>query len=535
MKTIYINGDVYTVTHGFCEAFVVEDNQFIYVGNNKVALTYKDENTAIIDLNHKFVTAGFNDSHMHVLNFGYTLTMAHLTNATSSLEAVLECLRQFIQDNQIPSGSWVKGRGWNHDFFTDVHRFPTRYDLDLVSTKHPILITRACGHVVVCNSKAIEMLGLTANMEPVVGGEFEVVDGKLNGVFKENAINLIYSKVPQPSVQEIKNMLLKAFEKLNSYGITSVQSDDFLVFENYKDILQAFKELDEENKMSVKVYEQSQFPELHLLKEFLNEGYNTGVGTEYFKIGPLKLMADGSLGARTALMSEPYADDKSRTGVQVFTQDELNELVDYASSHGMQVAIHSIGDKSADMIIEAYENTLKKHPRTNHRHGIVHCQITRPDILEKFKSLQLQAYIQSIFLDYDIMIVEDRVGKERANTSYAFKTLFDVSHASNGSDCPVELPGVLKGMQCAITRYSTHGHGPYRKEEALNIEEAIQSFTIHGAYASFEEETKGSIEVGKVADFVVLETSPFKVNPFHIKDIEIDSTYLNGECVYKYF
>ena len=208
-------------------------------------------------------------------------------------------------------------------------------------------------------------------------------------------------------------------------------------------------------------------------------------------------------------------------------------MVDYASSHGMQVAIHSIGDKSADMIIEAYERTLTRHPRTDHRHGIVHCQITRPDILDKFKELELQAYIQSIFLDYDIMIVEERVGHERAQTSYAFKTLFDVSHASNGSDCPVELPDVLKGMQCAVTRCSTHGQGPYIPSQALSVEEAIQSFTIHGAYASFEENLKGSIEVGKAADFVVLEQSPFKTDTDKIKDIKVCATYLNGRCIYK--
>ncbi len=533
MKTIYINGEVYTVTQGFCEAFVVQDNQFIYAGTNEEALRHADEASAVIDLENKFVTAGFNDSHMHVLNFGYTLNMANLAAATTSLNDVLECLKTYIQKNHIPEGSWVKGRGWNHDFFSDVHRFPTRYDLDLVSTQHPILITRACGHVLVCNSKAIELLGLTPDMEPVVGGEFEIVDNELNGVFKENALNLIYSKVPQPTVDEIKTMLIKAFHELNTYGITSAQSDDLVVFENYKDILQAFKELDEENKMTIKLYEQSHFTKLDTLKEFLNDGYNTGKGTEYFKIGPLKLMADGSLGARTALMSVPYADDPTRTGVQVFTQDELNEMVDYASSHGMQVAIHSIGDKSADMIIEAYERTLTRHPRTDHRHGIVHCQITRPDILDKFKELELQAYIQSIFLDYDIMIVEERVGHERAQTSYAFKTLFDVSHASNGSDCPVELPDVLKGMQCAVTRSSTHGQGPYIPSQALSVEEAIQSFTIHGAYASFEENLKGSIEVGKAADFVVLEQSPFKTDTDKIKDIKVCATYLNGRCIYK--
>ena len=532
MKTIYINGDVFTVTNGHVEAFVVEDKQFIYVGNNKEAISYQGDDSTIIDLKGQFVTAGFNDSHMHVLNYGQTLNMANLSTSTHSLEAVLDCLTRFIKEHKIPKGQWVKGRGWNHDFFKDVHRFVNRYDLDKVSTNHPIIITRACGHVAVCNSKAIEILNLTSDMPKVEGGEFEIENHELNGVFKENALHLIHSKIPQPSIPEIKEMLTTAFTSLNSYGITSAQTDDLIVFENYKDILKAYQELDQENKMTVKIYEQSHFKDLETLKEFIQAGYHTGVGSDYFRIGPLKLMADGSLGARTALMSEPYHDDPSTQGIQIFKQEELNEIVDYASSHGMQIAIHSIGDKSTDMIIEAYENTLSKHPRTNHRHGIVHCQITRQDQLDKYKQLSLQAYIQSIFLDYDILIVEDRVGKERAKTSYAFKTLFDTNHASNGSDCPVELPDVLKGIQCAITRYSTHGQGPYNLKQALTVEEAITTFTLNGAYSSFEESSKGSIEVGKKADFVILETSPFCILPTKIKDISIKATYLDGIKVY---
>lgn len=532
MKTIYVNGMIYTVTKGLAEAFVEENGKFIYVGSSKEALSYQDLESKVVDLKGQFVTAGFNDSHMHVLNFGNTLNMVSLSDVTTSLEKVIERLKEYIQENQIEEGTWVRGRGWNHDFFEDEHRFPNRYDLDKVSLHHPIVITRACGHVCVCNSKAIEMLGLTANMPKIDGGEFEIEDGKLNGVFKENALNLVYSQIPQPTVKEIKEMFKKAFKALNSYGITSAQTDDLEVFENYQDVLQAYHELEKENEMTVKIYEQSHFSTIEGLKEFMSLGYKTGVGSDKFRIGPLKMMADGSLGARTALMSEPYHDDPTKIGIQTFSQEELNEIVDYASSQGMQIAIHAIGDKAVDMIMEAYQRTLSLHPRQDHRHGIVHCQITRQDLLDKFKELELQAYIQSIFLDYDITIVEERVGSHRAKESYAFKTLFDNNHASNGSDCPVELPDVLKGMQCAVTRYSTHGKGPYLPEQSLTIEEAIQSFTINGAYASFEEDKKGSIEVGKVADFVVLDQNPLQCNPFKLKDIQVLATYLDGKCVY---
>lgn len=532
MRKIYINGNIYTITQGYAESFVEEEGRFIYIGDNEGGLAYQNEESEIIDLKQKFVTAGFNDSHMHVLNYGYTLTMASLSDVTTSLKGVLNRLKEHIETYQLPENTWVKGRGWNHDYFEDVHRFPNRYDLDQVSTKHPIMITRACGHICVCNSKALEILGLDETLSPIEGGEFEIENGKLNGVFKENALELITQGMPQPSVEDIKRMLEEAFRSLNAYGITSAQTDDFLVFGNKEDVLQAYHELEKENKMTVKIYEQSQITHLDDLKRFIEDGYNTGVGSSYFKIGPLKLLADGSLGARTALMSEPYHDDPRVKGIQIFEQDTLNELVDYASSHDMQVAIHAIGDQACEMVLDAYQYTLEKHPRQNHRHGIVHCQITRPDQLERFKQMELQAYIQSIFLDYDIKIVEDRIGKKKSESSYAFKTFFDHNHASNGSDCPVELPNVFNGMQCAITRKTLHGDGPYEISQALTTEEALASYTIHGAYASFEEDEKGSIEVGKAADFVILDHDPLKQDPSKIKDIQVLQTYLDGKCVY---
>ena len=532
MKKIYINGDIYTITQGYVNSFVEEDGRFIYVGDQEGALSYQEEGSEMIDLDKCFVTAGFNDSHMHVLHYGNTLTLANLANATKSLKEILECLKEHIEIYNIPENSWVKGWGWNNDYFEDVHRFPKRYDLDQVSTKHPIVITRACGHICVCNSKALEMLGLDETLTSVEGGEFEIENSKLNGIFKENAIELITNGIPKPSVQEIKIMLQHAFSSLNAYGITSAQTDDFLVFGDKDHVLEAYKQLEKEGKMTVKIYEQSQVTNLEDLKEFIDAGYSTGVGSSYFKIGPLKLLIDGSLGARTALMSEPYNDDPMVKGIKTFDQDTLNEMVDYASSNKMQVAIHAIGDQACEMVLDSYKYTLEKNPRQNHRHGIVHCQITRPDQLERFKQMKLQAYIQSIFLDYDIKIVEDRIGKKKSESSYAFKTLFDYNHASNGSDCPVELPNVLNGIQCAVTRKTLNGEGPYVIKEALSVEEALESYTINGAYASFEENEKGSIEVGKVADFVLLDQNPMKQDIYKIKDIQVLKTYVDGKCVY---
>ena len=331
-------------------------------------------------------------------------------------------------------------------------------------------------------------------------------------------------------------MLLKAMKQLNSFGVTSSQTDDFVVFHglDYHEVIAAYKELEAEGKMTVRIYEQNHFTDIEGLKGFVEEGHYTGEGSEFFKFGPLKMLGDGSLGARTAYMSEPYADDPSTCGIPVYSQETFDEMIGYAHTHNMQVAIHSIGDGILDRIMNAIEKAQNENPREDARHGIIHCQITRPDQLDRMAKLHLHCYAQTIFLDYDIKIVEDRVGKERASSSYNFKTLMNKGvHVSNGSDCPVELPDVLGGMQCAITRSTLKEHiGPYLPEEAFTVKEAILSFTTEGARASFEENIKGKIQAGMLADFVVLDQNLFETDPYHIHDVKVLETWMNGKRVY---
>lgn len=537
MKTIYWNGAVYTGELPLCQAFVAEHGRFIYAGTNEGAMALKASEDAEYDLCGSFVCAGFNDSHMHLLNYGNALGMADLSGHTSSMAEMKAYMKEFISERDLRPGSWVKGRGWNHDYFEDGKRFPDRRDLDQISTEHPICLTRTCGHACVVNSKALELAGITRNTPQVEGGRYEVGDdGEPNGIFRENAMDLIYSRLPEPDKEDIKEMILAASHALNRYGVTSSQTDDLLAFNNvpYEQVLEAYRELEAEGRMTVRVYEQSQFTTVKDLKAFVEKGYNTGVGSPWFKIGPLKMLGDGSLGARSAYLSEPYADDPSTRGIAIFTRQQFEEMIGYAHSHGMQIAIHAIGDGILDDILAAYEKVLKENPRDDHRHGIVHCQITRPDQLEKFADMSLHAYIQSIFLDYDIHIVEQRIGVARAKSSYNFRTLYETTHASNGSDCPVELPDVMKGIQCAVTRTTVKDHvGPYLPEQAMSVKQALDSFTSQGAYASFEEEVKGRIAPGMYADFVVLGANPFEVPMDELSQVPVQAVYVDGVCCYE--
>lgn len=531
MKTIYYNGAVYTGELPLQQAFVVENGKFIYTGDTENAKKLASLEDKLIDLEGKFVCSGFNDSHMHLLGFGKTLQEANLAKHTTSLAEMIEYLKAFGADKK----DWILGRGWNQDFFEDADRMPNRHDLDKVSEERPVCIVRACGHCLVVNSKALELLEITEKTIQPEGGWIGIENGTLDGRFYENAMDLVYDKIPVPDKEAVKQMILAACRELNSYGITSCQTDDYCSFRNlsWEIVNEAYRELEAEGRLTVRVYEQANLTTLSDLKEFVEAGNVTGKGTNLFKIGTLKMLGDGALGARTAFLSIPYADAPETKGIPVFSQKAFDEMIGFANENNMQVAVHTIGDACLDMVLSAIEKALKKNPRTDHRHGIVHCQITRPDQLEKIKELDLHVYAQSIFLDYDIHIVEQRVGKELASTSYSWKTLMNKGvSVSNGSDCPVELPDVMAGIQCAVTRKDLKGSAEYLPEECFSVKEALDSYTVRGAESSFEEGIKGKIQEGMFADFVVLEENPFEVQENGLKDIEIRATYLGGKQVY---
>lgn len=537
MRTIYYNGNIYAGCLPLQQAFVEENGLFLYAGDSETAKSMATSSDKLVDLGGRFVCAGFNDSHMHLLGLGKMLKQAMLSEHTESLSDMLACLKAF-EGQPDDTGLWLLGRGWNQDFFTDVKRMPNRYDLDRVSTERPICITRACGHCLVVNSKALELLHITEETTQPEGGVIGMEEGVLDGRFYDNAMDLITSAFPAPSKEDVKKMLRVACKKLNSYGVTSCQSDDYCMFRNvpWATVNEAYRELEEAGELKVRVYEQSNLTTVEDLQEFVEAGNMTGKGSDLFKIGPLKMLGDGALGARTAFLAKPYADDESTYGIPVFTKKQFEDMIGYANSKGMQVAVHAIGDACLDWVLGAIEKALKENPREDHRHGIVHCQITRPDQLEKIKELNLHIYAQTIFLDYDINIVETRVGKELASTSYSWKTLMNGGvSVSNGSDCPVELPDVMAGIQCAVTRKplkDVEGKKIYLPEEAFTVQEAIDSFTIRSAEGSFEEHCKGRIQKGMMADFVVLEKNPFEVDANELKDIAIHATYVGGKQVY---
>ena len=536
MRSVYYNGKVYTGEKVLRQAFLVEDGLIAAVGSDKEIRALADDATLCIDLEGCFVSPGFNDSHMHLLNLGQSLNAAQLAQHTGSLSDMLGYLREYAAEHPPRQGRWLLGRGWNQDYFSDVARMPNREDLDAISADIPIMITRACGHCCVVNSRVLEIAGIDGTTPSPAGGTVGKENGQPDGRLYDNAIDLLTPYIPLPDKDELKDMIRLACRALNSFGVTSSQTDDYCVFRAipFETVNAAYRELEESGELTVRVYEQANLTTMEELTRFVKAGNITGKGSALFRIGPLKMLGDGALGSHTAHLSRPYADMPETCGFSLFTPEHMNEMVSYANAHRMQVAVHAIGDACLDQVLDAVELALRRHPRIHHRHGVVHCQITRPGQLERIRMLNMHVYAQSIFLDYDNHIVLSRVGQELAGTSYCWKTLLDSGvSVSNGSDCPVELPDVMRGIECAVTRTSIDGTGPYLPEEAFTVQEAIDSFTIRSAEASFEESFKGRIAPGYLADFTVLDRSPFEVEPREIHTIAVKACYLGGNCVYK--
>ncbi|QUH18627.1 amidohydrolase [Alkaliphilus sp. B6464] len=531
MKTILKNGKIYVEKNNFQEAILIEDGVITKVGTNEDILRSDADN--IIDLQWKTVLPGFNDSHLHISWVGDAMNSCNLTSA-KSIDEVIQLGKIFIEKNK--DLAVLYGRGWNQDYFTSGEkRLITRFDLDKISTEIPIVFDRVCGHVSVGNTKALEILGVDENTV-IDGGVIELGnDGNPNGIFNENAVGLIHSLIPEKSDNNIEEEFLKAANYALSVGITSVQSCD-IMNSDFKSMFNIIHNIYDNKKLKLRYSHQFNFQDINDFKTYLETEHKTGQYDEKFlSKGALKLFKDGSLGARTALMLKDYEDAPGTKGVAALSHEQLQDLCDLATKNGIRVITHAIGDGAIESVINAYEKTMKdgKNPL---RHGIVHCQITSMEQLNRIAKLNIPVMYQPIFLDYDIKIVEERVGKELSSTSYAFNTLYKLgAPISLGTDAPVEDCNPFPNIYCAVTRLGIDGKpvGGFYPNEKMELEDAIDAYTIGSAFNEFKEDFKGRLKPGYVADLIVLDMDIFAIDELKIKDIKVEKTMIDGEFVYQ--
>jgi len=525
MDTIFFNGNIHTMNEEeIVNALAVKDGLVFAIGSNDEILKLKTKETRVIDLENKLMIPGFNDSHLHLFNYGIGKRRISFVGC-KSLEEMTQKTKEYIEQN--PNEKLVVGRGWNQDFF-DKPVFPNRNDLDKICIEKPMVFYRVCGHVAILNTSALDYFEFNENTEVPEGGTLDLS----TGILTENALNILV--LPEINKDEFKELIKDVGNDLLSYGITSVQSDDFGKVDYHK-VTQAFNELADDKELPVRVYQQCIFENYKEIEYFLNEKLEITSNDAYYKHGPIKLLADGSLGGRTAYLREPYYDDPNTKGIACFTQKEMDDIVELCQSKNKALAIHCIGDGTCYQVLESFEKA-KVTSNNKVRHGIVHCQINDEVIPIKMSELGLSAYVQPIFLDYDIHIVKERVGEKLAATSYQFKTLKKSGVViSLGSDCPVEFFDPYHNIYCAVSRKDLKGYPKegYNPNEALSVQEAVYAYTVGSAYCSYEEDVKGKLIPGFYADCCVVDRDIFTVTTEEIKDAETLLTMIDGEVVYQ--
>lgn len=520
MEKLYVNGNIHTLDAAapLVSALAVVDGRIAAIGTEEQARAVLSPAAKAVDLGGHTVTPAFSDTHMHLLSYVGSKREVDLS-AVRSVEELIAACRAALAAGQLANG-WLTGRAWNQNGWA-VPRIPDKHDLDQISQEVPIALSRACYHVVCVNSRACGLLGLGADCD---------------GILREDECGCLSAVETEPTAEELTAMIQEGCADLLKHGIACVHTDDFGGGGSYAPVYNAYRGLAEAGKLPVRIVQQCRFLAPEHMERFLADGHFYGETHGHYRIGEHKLLLDGSLGARTAYMRKPYADDPSTRGIPLFTEESLYALVRVSHAAGFPIAAHAIGDAALDMLLGAVERLQKENPRKDPRHGVIHCQISDMAQLERIARLGMQAYVQPIFVKADQHVTEARVGAELAKTCYAWKTLRALGvNISGGSDCPVEPFDLLPNLACAVTRIdpAIPGAKPWHPEQCLSVEEALRIFTEGGAYASFEENERGTLSVGKAADFAVLSRDIFTIDPSEIGSAEVEMTVVDGEAAWE--
>ena len=511
-----INGNIITINPSKpqAQAVAIKDNRIVKVGTNREIKALIKKGTKVIDLNGKTVVPGLIDTHIHMAGFGKALTEINL-RGVQSIKKMQNKLKERVEKTE--EEEWILGRGWDQDRLKD-KRYPTRWDLDKVSPNNPVVLTRVCGHICAVNTRALKKAGITEETTPPPGGEIDK-DSKTDeptGILRENAMDLVHDVKPGISEPQLMKACRLACRKAVEAGLTSVH---WII--NSEAEIRTIQKLRAQKKLPLRVY--ILIP-VGFLDHLIGLGLSTGFGGDMVRIGGVKIFADGSLGARTAALHASYSDDPSTKGMMLYREEKLEELIMKAHRAGLQLAIHAIGDQAVDVVLTALEETLKEIPREDHRHRVEHASVLSETLIRRMKKLGVIASVQPHFVVSDFWVA-DRLGPKRARWTYPFKTLIGEGVPTvGGSDCPVEPIRPLLGIQAAVSRKSF-------PEEQISVDKALRMYTIDAAFASFEEDAKGSIEAGKLADLVVLSRDPRRLPLDEIKNIVVEMTFVGGRMV----
>lgn len=528
MGKLWFGGNIYTLNaeKHQVEAVFTKDNHIIAMGS-KQDLEENFEILESIDLQGATMLPGFVDSHLHLIGHGETLIRLDLSRYSTKAD-VLAAVKEYA--SSFTKGEWIIGEGWNENLWESAEPI-TLQELDKIVADSPVMLKRVCRHALVVNSKALELAGITNNTNTPPGGVIEKNEhGELTGQLKDQAQELIYEVLPKVSKDYLERAMTAAIKDAYKLGLTGGHTEDLFYYSGFQDTYETFEKVIKENGLKFRAH---LLVHHEVVSEMKQAGFEPYSGDLEIEFGAMKIFADGALGGRTALLSHPYADDPSTNGVAIFSQEELNELFAKARRLELPVAIHTIGDLAFEYAL----NAMEAHPVTNGRDRIIHAQILREELIERAKKLpSLILDLQPRFLASDFPWVIDRIGSERMEYCYAWKTLLDSGiPCAGGSDAPIEPLNPLWGIHAAVTRTNLNdpARTVYGEKEKLSIYEAVSLFTKGSAYAICHENDRGMIKEGHLADFTVLEEDIFRVPEEEIADLKVKMTVIGGEIVYQ--
>lgn len=525
---IFVNGDIYTeATPARAQAMAVRGGRIVAIGSNGDIRKLKGDHTQVIDLGGHFVMPGFNDAHLHLAYGGRQELEVELIGVKSLAE-----MQQRIAEHgkTVAPQDWIVGGGWDQTLWPG-QKLPTRQDIDAVTGDRPAVLLRVDGHISVANTAALKAAGILAKVPDPPGGEIDRdASGTATGIVRETARAEIMAKAPRPSLALRRRGIELALADAARWGITSVQD-----YSDWEDFL-IYQDLEREGKLTLRISEWIAFNQpLDLIVKHRAEH---AAEDPLLHTAMLKAYMDGSLGSRTAALLAPYSDDPGNSGIPQYDQPTLNRMSAERSAAGFQLGFHAIGDRAAQMALDAFaeaERDAREHDRMrDFRFRIEHAQVIAPDQFAQFRKLDVIASVQPCHLLTDMNWVIERIGPERAKTSYPWKQFLDNGvRLAFGTDFPVEPMNPFRGIYVAVTRKNEAGTKEFFPEQKITVQQALAAYTTGAAYAQFAEKEKGTLAPGMLADFVVLDRDLTKVAPPEILKTQVLRTMVGGKTVYE--
>jgi predicted amidohydrolase YtcJ len=514
------------------EAIAAHGDRILAVGSRADIEKLKGPDTKVVDLDGHFVMPGFNDAHLHLAHAGQEKVNVNLIGV-KSLDEFRERIRAKVE--KAAPAEWVTGGGWDETLWP-VKVVPTRWDVDEVSSGHPVFLTRVDGHIAVANTRALQLASITVASHDPDGGKIDRDEGGTpTGILRETAQDSVYAVIPPPTHEKRRQQIELALQDLASHGVTSAQDNS-----SWEDF-EIYEELEKEGKLTARICEWLPFNDS--VDDLNRKRKSHPADDNMLRTGMLKGFMDGSLGSKTAALLEPYSDDPKNSGIPQYEVSRLNAMTKERVLAGFQIGFHAIGDKGVEMALDAFGEAEKAAKvgdvkaadgGADYRFRIEHSQVTTTQEIQKYKELKVIASMQPNHLLTDMNWAESRLGPKRAAHSYAWEEFerHGVTLAF-GTDYPVEPVTPFRGLYAAITRQSEDQKKTYYPEQKLNIEQAIAAYTTGAAFAEFAEKQKGTLQPGMLADFVVLDRDITSVLPPKILETKVLRTVVGGKTVYE--